>query len=130
MKKEHLIIISALMFGMLVWIFDSAVDSLLFYEDTFLNLLILDIPKPELFFRAEIIISFTIFGIIISGLFSKQKKTEESLRRLYNDLEKRVENRTKRLSEANEILNSEIAERILAENRLKNSQKRLKAVFD
>jgi signal transduction histidine kinase len=130
MKKEHLIIISALMFGMLVWIFDSAVDSLFFYEDTFLNLLILDIPNPELFFRFQIILSFAIFGIIISRLFYKQKKAGESLRRLHNDLEKQVENRTKKLSEANEILNSEIAERILVENSLENNQQRLKAVFD
>jgi signal transduction histidine kinase len=130
MKKEYLIIILALMFGMLVWIFDSAVDSLFFYEDTFLNLLILDIPNPELFFRFQIIISFAIFGIVISRLFYKQKKAGESLRKLHNDLEKRVENRTKKLSEANEILNSEIAERILVENRLENNQQRLKAVFD
>ena len=130
MKKEYLIIILALMFGMLVWIFDSAVDSLFFYEDTFLNLLILDIPNPELFSRFQIIIFFAIFGIVISRLFYKQKKAGESLRRLHNDLEKQVENRTKKLSEANEILNSEIAERILVENRLENNQQRLKAVFD
>ena len=130
MKKERLIIIAALIFGILVWIFDSAVDSLLFYEDSFLNLLILEIPKPELFFRSLIIISFTIFGIIISRLFSKQSKSEESMRLLYNELEQRVEDRTKKLSEANDLLNSEIAERVHAEYRLKNNQKMLTAVFD
>jgi len=130
MKKEHLIIISAFFFGILVWIFDSAVDSLLFYKDSFLNLLILEVPKPEIFFRALILISFTIFGIIISRLFSKQRKSEESLRLLYNELEQRVEDRTKKLSEANKLLNSEISERVHAEYRLKDNQKMLTAVFD
>ena len=117
MKKEYLIIISAFMFSLLVWIFDSAIDSLFFYEDSFLNLLIYKAPKPELFFRSEIIISFTIFGVIISFLFSKQRKTEESLRRFQGELEKRVEERTAKLLEANQLLNAEIAERIRAENR-------------
>jgi len=121
MKKEYLIIISAFIFGILVWIFDSAADSLFFYKDSFLNLLILDVPKPEIFFRFLILISFTIFGIIISGLFSKQRKSEESLNLLNNELEQRVEARTKKLSEANELLNSEIAERVHAEYKLKNT---------
>jgi len=130
MKKEYLIIISAFIFGILVWIFDSAADSLFFYKDSFLNLLILDVPKPEIFFRFLILISFTIFGIIISGLFSKQRKSEESLNLLNNELEQRVEARTKKLSEANELLNSEIAERVHAEYKLKNNEKMFKAVFN
>ena len=130
MKKEHLIIISAFFFGILVWVFDSAVDTLLFYEDSFLDLLIFEVPKPEIFFRTLILISFTIFGIIISRFFSKQRRSEESLHLLYSELEQRVEDRTKKLSEANELLNSEIAERVHIEHRLKNNQKMLTAVFD
>lgn len=130
MKREYFIVIAALIFGLLVWIFDSAVDSLFFYEDSFINLLIFQVPKPELFFRVEVIISFTIFGVVISLLFSKQRKTEASLLRVQNELEKRVEERTAKLSEANEILNNEIAERVHAENSLKHNQKMLKAVFD
>ena len=117
-------------FGLFVWIFDSAADSLFFYEDSFLNLAIFKIPKPELFFRSQVLIFFTIFGIIISLLFSKQRKTEESLLKLQNELEKRVEERTKKLSESNELLNAEIAERVHAEAGLRHSQKILKAVFD
>ena len=91
MKKEYIIILSAFFFGLFVWIFDSAADSLFFYEDSFLNLAIFKIPKPELFFRAQVLIFFTIFGMIISHLFAKQRKTEESLLKLQNELEKRVE---------------------------------------
>ena len=49
---------------------------------------------------------------------------------MHNELEKRVEGRTAKLSEANKLLNAEFAERIQAENRLVHNQKMLKAVFD
>ena len=101
-----------------------------FYEDSFLNLVIFKIPNPELFFRSEVIIFFTIFGIIISYLFSKQRKTEEALLKIHNELEKQVEKRTARLSQSNKLLNAEIAERMRAEERLRNNQEMLKAVFD
>jgi len=130
MKKEYIIILSAFFFGLFVWIFDSAADSLFFYEDSFLNLAIFKIPKPELFFRAQVLVFFTIFGMIISHLFAKQRKTKESLLELQNELEKQVEERTKKLSESNELLNAEIAERVHAEASLRHSQKILKAVFD
>jgi len=130
MKKEYLIIISAFIFGLFVWIFDSAVDRLFFYEDSFLNLVILKIPKPELFFRSEVIIFFTMFGIIISFIFSKQKKTEESLLRIQNELEKLVEKRTADLSNSNALLKAEIAEKVQAEKRLWHNQEMLKKVFD
>jgi len=130
MKKEHLVIIAAFIFGLLVWVFDSAVDSLYFYEDTFLNLLIFDIPNPELFFRAQVIIFFTIFGVIISYFFSKQRKTEEALLRAQDELENRVAQRTEKLEAANKFLNSEIADRIIAENKLRDNEKKLAAVFN
>ena len=130
MKREHLVIIAAFIFGLLVWTFDSAIDSLYFYEDTFLNLLIFEVPEPELFFRAQVIISFTIFGVIISYFFSKHRKAEDALQRTQDELEKRVAQRTKKLEDANKLLNSEIADRIKAENKLLDNQKKLVAVFD
>ena len=129
MKKEYFII-AAFSFGILVWIFDSAVDSMFFYENSFLDLAIFEIPKPELFFRAQVIVFFTIFGIIISRSFSKQRKTEESLLRIQNQLEKRVEERTAKLLKSNELLNAEIAERVSSENKLRKNQAMLQAVFD
>ena len=130
MKKEHLVIIAAFIFGLLVWTFDSAIDSLYFYENTFLNLLIFEVPAPELFFRAQVVIFFTIFGVIISWFFSKHRKAEDALRRTQDELEKRVAQRTKKFEDANKLLNSEIADRIKAENKLLQNQIKLVAVFD
>ena len=130
MKKEHLVIIAAFIFGLLVWTFDSAIDSLYFYEDTFLNLLIFKIPYPELFFRAQVIIFFIIFGVTISYFFSRHRKDKEALLRAQDELENRVEQRTKKLEDANKLLNLEMVERIMAERKLFDNQKKLVAVFD
>ncbi len=105
MKKELLIIFSAFTFGILVWVSDSALDSLFFYEGTFIDMLILDVPKHEIYFRLQVIFFFTIFGIIIANLFSKKNQAERALRRSHDKLEKRVEDRTIKLSKANKILN-------------------------
>lgn len=130
MKEKFLIVICSIIFGLFIWVLDAALDSLFFYEDTFLNLVILNIPKPELFFRLEVLVSFSIFGIIISVFFSKQKKTEAHLRRLQSELESRVEERTKLLSRAVKTLENEISKKLKAERQLMHSQKMLKGVFD
>ena len=130
MKKEVKIIILSFFFGVLVWICDSAIDHLFFYDGSFLDLLVLNVPSPEVFFRSQVIIFFTIFGIIISRLFSKRRQAEKTLRKAHDELETRVEERTVKLSEANKYLNDEIIERTLAENRLQQAMEMLQAVFD
>ena len=130
MKKEVMIVSYAVIFGALVWILDSVVDSLFFYEDTFLNLVLFKMPRAELFFRSEVLICFTGFGIIISYFFSKQRKAQTSLERMYNELEKRVEERTVELSGANKLLTNEINYRVQAEDKLTHNQKMLEAVFN
>ena len=50
--------------------------------------------------------------------------------RVHEELEKKVEERTARLSKANEILNTEIAERVHSEYLLNHSQTVLRAIFD
>ena len=130
MKKEVKIIILSFFFGVLVWICDSAIDHLFFYDGSFLDLLVLNVPSPEVFFRSQVIIFFTIFGIIISRLFSKRGQAEKTLRKAHDELETRVEERTVKLSEANKYLNDEIIERTLAENRLQQAMEMLQAVFD
>lgn len=54
---------------------------------------------------------------------SDRKRVEESLKKAYDELERRVEERTAELSQANEILEQEIVER-------KNSEERFKIIFE
>ncbi len=77
---EYRVIAAALVFGLVVWVFDAIVDAWIFYEGTFWSQLILDVPKHEIYMRLLIITSFTIFGIIIAISMAKRRQAEQSLR--------------------------------------------------
>jgi PAS domain-containing protein len=93
-------------------------------------LLILEIPRNELYFRTQVVIFFTLFGIIIARLFSTRKKAYLALHKAKIELENRVEKRTAKLSEANQLLNEEFAERIRVDNALKKSEERYRIVSE
>jgi PAS domain S-box-containing protein len=59
-----------------------------------------------------------------------QLKTADALRRAHNELEERVRERTAELSNTNETLRKEIAERIKAEEALRESEERFRTVAD
>lgn len=79
MPREKKIIGLAVFFGFMVWILDSTLDYFFFYEGTFLQLLILDIPAHELYTRTVIIIFFLLFGFTVANVASKQKRAEDAL---------------------------------------------------
>jgi PAS domain S-box-containing protein len=59
-----------------------------------------------------------------------QKKADQALRQARDELEMRVSERTAELAEANEGLRKEIAERARAQEALKDSEERLRAIFE
>lgn len=61
---------------------------------------------------------------------SEQKHLEENLRRAHDELEKRIEERTVALREANEKLCLEVSDRIKAEEALRLEREQLLAIFD
>ena len=130
MKKEFMIITASFVFGVLVWVSDAALDSLFFYEGSFADLLLLDVPRHEIYFRTQVVIFFTLFGIIMARLFSTRNQALKALHRAKIELENRIEDRTAKLSEANLLLNQEFAERIRAENTLKKSEERYRIVSE
>lgn len=77
--KKILIIFASFMFGVFVWVSDSFFDALFFYEGSFADLLLLNVPKHEIYFRSQVVIFFTIFGIIMSYLFSRWEKAAKAL---------------------------------------------------
>ena len=66
MKTKHKIILYSATLGLGVWIIDSVLDYLFYYEGAFIDLLILDIPSHETYIRSVILASFAIFGMIMS----------------------------------------------------------------
>ena len=65
MKKDFQIIILSIFFGVLVWFSDTVFDYLFFYHGTFLDLLILDVPSHEVYFRTQVIIFFAFFSALL-----------------------------------------------------------------
>ena len=55
-------------------------DYFIFYEGTFLDLLIFDVPNHEIYIRFVVLFIFAIFGMIISKVIAKRKQAEEALR--------------------------------------------------
>jgi signal transduction histidine kinase len=90
----------SLLGGALVWISDAILDSFYFYKDygSFLDILYLRMPQHETYIRSVVLFIFLLFGFVISKVLVKQKRTERELRRLYDELENRVKERTDALS--------------------------------
>ena len=77
MKK---IIALSIAFGLFLWVVDAALDSYLFYEGTFCELLIYDVPRHEVYIRLVILTIIILFGIIFASIMAKRKKAEKELR--------------------------------------------------
>ena len=61
---------------------------------------------------------------------TERKQAVEALKEAYDQLDRRVEDRTSELVKANEQLQCEIAERVQAEEALRESEKRFRTLFD
>jgi hypothetical protein len=77
-ETEYHVILIAFLFGVLIWIADAFLDYVIFYENTFWNLLILEVPPHEIYIRLVILLSFLAFGFIISKIYTRQRELEKN----------------------------------------------------
>jgi PAS domain S-box-containing protein len=75
MKIENKIILLSIALGILVWVIDSLVDSLVFYEGS----VIASVPHHELYMRFLIVVCLIGLGFICSKLIAQHNKTEQML---------------------------------------------------
>ena len=73
MKKGNFILIAFLL-GILVAVIDTIFDYYFFYEGTFVELLITNVPSHEIYIRLTIVFIFTIFGFFVSRTYGKLDK--------------------------------------------------------
>jgi PAS domain S-box-containing protein len=71
--------ILSLIIGILFWIIDAFLDAIFFYEESFINLVVLDVPAHEIYVRLTFLLGVSIFGYILHILVEKDKKTSENL---------------------------------------------------
>lgn len=77
---EYKVIIFSVIIGLSAYIIDAEIDAFIFHDGPFLDVLIFAVPIGEVYIRSYILASFIIFGIFISRILAKRKKTEEALR--------------------------------------------------
>lgn len=85
--KQRVIAVS-LGFGLLFWLLDAFItystplsnDSSSFNDRNFFELLITDIPESSLYLRLAVLGFFVFFGLLMSNIIVKSKKTTDELR--------------------------------------------------
>jgi PAS domain-containing protein len=77
---EYQIIIFSVILGIFAYVIAAAVDTFIFHDGPFLDVLIFAVPFGDMCVRLYVFASFVAFGIFISRMLAKRKKTEETLR--------------------------------------------------
>jgi PAS domain S-box-containing protein len=96
MRTEHRVLAVAVVLGFSFWIVDSAIDSLVFYDESFLESLLFDVDGIELYMRSLVVVLFLVFGLIVSRILVKQERIQKSLQ----DSEKRYMSLLEQASDA------------------------------
>ncbi|MDP3048013.1 MAG: diguanylate cyclase [Thermodesulfovibrionales bacterium] len=78
-KDEHKIILFSVIGGISVWIIYAFIDSFVFSMKPFWNSLLAD-DIHELYLRSIFLVSFILFGVIISRLVSKRRQADDAIR--------------------------------------------------
>jgi len=89
LKGECIIIVLSVILGLFFWLMDAVVDYTAYQDDSFINILLFH--KREVLFRLLASSFFIISGIFVARFFSKQKRTEEELRKTRNYLQSIIE---------------------------------------
>jgi PAS domain S-box-containing protein len=79
--------IHSLIFSIIIWILDSIIDYLFFYNGTFIDLLILEVPPHEVYIRVFIILAIFIFALINSANLIRIKNSNQQLQENFNELD-------------------------------------------
>lgn len=70
-------------FGLLFWVIDAGIDLLWYYERSFQQLLLTNIPSHEIYIRLVILVLFLIFGWVFSRTITRERRLNRKFRRIY-----------------------------------------------
>ena len=77
MKEKHTIMTFAALLAGATWTVDAAIDSAVFHEGTFVDLLFSDVSAHELYSRSLFVVVLLVFGYVITRLAAKRRVSEE-----------------------------------------------------
>lgn len=101
LQKEELIRIKIIVYSLFLaftgWFVKAVIDSMFLYDKPFVEIFLTDIPVSEVYIRLFVSICFFIFGYILTKNFFQKKLAYEHIEKLNQDLEKKVEERTKKI---------------------------------
>ncbi len=79
MKAEKKLLFVSFVLALFFWVMDTVFDFYFFYEESFLGLLILDVPAHELYIRLVGVGCILGYGVLILILMARHRRTEELL---------------------------------------------------
>jgi signal transduction histidine kinase len=80
MKLRSNIFTLSLLFGLLLYLLDALIDSLIFRTGTFWNSLFSGVPAHEIRLRMVMVAGFLAFGIVVSRILAGRRRAEDALR--------------------------------------------------
>ncbi len=119
LKYETRILVVTASISAGVWLFDSLIDYLFFYDLSFWDTFLFAIPAPEVFTRIMIVFTFILFSLIFTNILLGYRDTQVNLKQINEELENRVLRRTEKFIKSNNKLQLETVERKRAQEKLK-----------
>jgi signal transduction histidine kinase len=80
MKLKDNIYLLSLFFGLLLYLIDALIDSLIFHTGSFWSSLFFGAPPHEIRLRMVMVAGFLAFGILVSRILAGRRRAEDALR--------------------------------------------------
>jgi signal transduction histidine kinase len=122
-KIKYGIIIISIAIGLAFWVSEAVLDRIFFYDETFWRLLINPIPKHEIYLRLVALISFTIYGIVMTKIISRRILAEKELKAANQQLQANEQ----QLRAANQQLQANEQQLRAANQQLQANEQQLRA---
>ena len=79
MRPEDKVVTAALILGLVTWIVDSVLTYFFIHTAPFWDLLIIDVPRHDLYTRSLVLVCFLVFGIIVCRVMARQREALQEI---------------------------------------------------
>ncbi len=79
MRPEDKVVTAALILGLVTWMVDSVLTYFFIHTATFWDLLIINVPRHDLYTRSLVLVCFLVFGILVCRVMARQQEALEEI---------------------------------------------------